>query len=169
MLEGLKKVVGTVAPFLGSMIGGPFGGAVGVMLGKALLGNENATEDEIALALGKATPEQLVKLRGIDADYKAKMAQLGIDEQKIHALDRASARDMGVKSGTNIPAVLAVFLTLGFFGILLCLMFTHIQAESRQIINIMLGSLGTAWISVITYYFGSSVGSHEKTKLLDKR
>ena len=66
----LKKILGTVAPFLGTMIGGPFGAAAGKLVGQVLLGNENASEAEIEKALAQATPEQLVELRRVDAEYQ---------------------------------------------------------------------------------------------------
>lgn len=43
-----------------------------------------------------------------------------------------------------------------------------LPVASRDVLNIMLGSLGTAWISIIAYYFGSSNGSSRKTELLAK-
>lgn len=162
----LKKILGTVAPFLGTMIGGPFGAAAGKLVGQVLLGNENASEAEIEKALASATPEQLVELRRVDADYKTKMAELGIDEQKIAAMDRDSARQREMVTKDKIPAVLALLLTFGFFGVLAMMMLYPIQQGTQGVIEVMLGSLGTAWISVITYYFGSSYGSQIKTQLL---
>ena len=162
----LKKILGTVAPFLGTMIGGPFGAAAGKLVGQVLLGNENASEAEIEKALAQATPEQLVELRRVDAEYKTKMAELGIDEQKIAAMDRDSARQREMVTKDKIPAVLALLLTFGFFGVLTMMMLYPIQQGTQGVIEVMLGSLGTAWISVITYYFGSSYGSQIKTQLL---
>ena len=169
MAFDLKKVVGTVAPFLGSMIGGPFGAAAGKILGQVLLGNEDASEAEIEKALASATPETLVKLREVDANYKTKMAELGIDEQKIAAMDRDSARKREIETGDMVPALLAFLLTFGFFGTLATIIFYPLPESAQQIIDIMLGSLGTAWISVITYYFGSSHGSQIKTRLLKEK
>ncbi len=162
----LKKILGTVAPFLGTMIGGPFGAAAGKLVGQVLLGNENASEAEIEKALAQATPEQLVELRRVDAEYKTKMTELGIDEQKIAAMDRDSARQREMVTKDKIPAVLALLLTFGFFGVLTMMMLYPIQQGTQGVIEVMLGSLGTAWISVITYYFGSSYGSQIKTQLL---
>lgn len=162
----LKKILGTVAPFLGTMIGGPFGAAAGKLVGQVLLGNENASEAEIEKALAQATLEQLVELRRVDAEYKTKMAELGIDEQKIAAMDRDSARQREMVTKDKIPAVLALLLTFGFFGVLAMMMLYPIQQGTQGVIEVMLGSLGTAWISVITYYFGSSYGSQIKTQLL---
>jgi hypothetical protein len=71
---------------------------------------------------------------------------------------------MEVKDKT--PRNLAYSITAGFFGVLVFLMLARVPAESRDILNIMLGSLGTAWIATVTYYFGSTSGSAEKTKLL---
>lgn len=161
-----KKILGSVAPFIGAMIGGPFGAAAGALVGKVLLGDENASPQQIEQALGKASPEQLVELRRVDTEYQAKMAKLGIDEQKIAQMDRDSARKREVRTKDKIPATLALLLTGGFFGVMASMMFFPIPATAVQVIDVMLGSLGTAWISVITYYFGSSYGSRMKTDLL---
>lgn len=162
----LKSILGTVAPFLGAMVGGPFGAAAGKLLGEFLLGDEGASDADIEKALSSASPETLVKLRKIDADYKTKMAALGIDEQKIAAMDRDSARNREISVRDRIPAILAITLTAGFFGVLFGMMYFPIQQDSKSVIDIMLGSLGTAWISSITYYFGSSYGSQIKTQLM---
>ena len=165
MWKNIKKVVGSVAPFLGTMIGGPFGAMAGRAIKQLLIGDENASDKDLEAALLGASPEQLVQLRQLDVDFKTKMAQLGLDEQKIAALDRKSARGREMEIRDHIPATLAIMLTLGFFGVLAALMFVDIPPSSRSVIDVMLGSLGTAWIAAITYYFGSSYGSRVKTVL----
>lgn len=66
------------------------------------------------------------------------------------------------------PKLLALVVTLGFFGVLAFMLVQSVPVASRDVLNIMLGSLGTAWISIIAYYFGSSNGSSRKTELLAK-
>ena len=53
-----------------------------------------------------------------------------------------------------------------FFGILIGMMTGKLSATDNSALLIMLGSLGTAWASVIAYYFGSTAGSAAKTELL---
>jgi hypothetical protein len=57
-------------------------------------------------------------------------------------------------------------VTLGFFGILLAIMFSQVIKSDAMMV--LLGSLGTAWTAIIAYYFGSSAGSAAKTELLHK-
>ena len=90
--------------------------------------------------------------------------ELGLDFEKLATDDRKSARDMQAATKSSIPAILAVFVTTGFFGILTALMMGYAQKSDE--LMIMLGSLGTAWTGIIGFYFGSSAGSQEKDKML---
>lgn len=158
-----KSIVRTVAPVLGTAIGGPLGGLATRTIAGALLGDENATEDQIAAAVQSATPDQLLALKKADQEFKVRMKELDIDIERIHQQDRDSARTRETKTGDSwTPRLLAIFITLGFFGIL-CFMVTNPLPETgRDALLVMLGSLGTAFAGVIAYYFGSSSGSKSK-------
>ena len=69
------------------------------------------------------------------------------------------------------PCILAYMTTIGFFGILLVMLFASmpINDQTHDVLLVMLGSLGTAWTGVIAYYFGSSAGSAAKTVLLNNK
>ncbi|WP_296988219.1 hypothetical protein [Thalassospira sp. UBA1131] len=158
-----KSIVKTVAPVLGTAIGGPLGGLATRTIAGALLGDEDATEDQIAAAVQSASPDQLLALKKAEQDFKVQMRKLDIDIERIHQQDRDSARNREVKTGdTWTPRLLAIAITVGFFGIL-SFMVTHALPETgRDALLVMLGSLGTAFAGVIAYYFGSSSGSKSK-------
>lgn len=165
----IKKILRGVAPFLGNMIGGPMGGAAMSALSELLLGKPNGTEEEIERYISTANPETFARIKQLDLEYKQKMAKIGLDEKKIASLDRDSARQREIKTGDRLPAILSILLTIGFFGILVIMIFYPVQKDALTTIDIMLGSMGTAWISCITYYFGSSHGSQIKTKIMDSK
>ena len=71
---------------------------------------------------------------------------------------------MMVKDWT--PSVLGYIVTVGFFGLLAYLATHDVPNTSERILDVMIGSLGTAWIGIINYYYGSSSGSSRKTELL---
>lgn len=104
-----------------------------------------------------------------------KMAQDGelaklANETKIfeyEMADKKSAREMQIAVKSKVPATLALLVTVGFFGILYSLMMG--LAHPSNELMIMLGSLGTAWTGIISYYFGSSAGSQAKTDALLKK
>ena len=63
-----------------------------------------------------------------------------------------------------IPPVLAILVTVGFFGILVGLMMETFKTSDALLL--MLGSLGTAWTAIMSFYFGSSAGSQAKDAML---
>ena len=95
-----------------------------------------------------------------EVNLKAKAQELGLDFAKLGNEDRASARQMQTNVKSWVPPFLAISVTLGFFGILVGLMLGKINQATE--VDIMLGSLGTAWTGIVAFYFGSSAGSQAK-------
>jgi hypothetical protein len=62
--------------------------------------------------------------------------------------------------------VLALAVTLGFFGLLFLLCFRAAPNANLAMLNIVLGSLGTAWVCVMAYYFGSTHAGRTKDWML---
>jgi len=89
---------------------------------------------------------------------------MGLDFAKLNVEDRKSAREMQAETRSYIPAILAVTVTIGFFGILVGMMTETFKTSDP--LMLMLGSLGTAWTGIIAFYFGSSAGSQAKDDLL---
>lgn len=161
-----------VLPFLVSAIpgGGIASQVARAAIGSALKVEPPKDETETAELLAKATPEQMLALKQEEDGFKARMQELGFKEatdlERIAADDRmnARAREVAVKDYT--PTLLAVTVTLGFFGLLGLICFHEPPSGMKDILLAMIGALSTAWISVVSYYFGSSSGSTEKTHLL---
>ena len=167
-----KTLVKSIAPTIGTALGGPLGGIAGMALSKSLGLPESTGADEKSLetALQGANPDQLLALKTADQAFALQMQKLGFENlqaiEAIQAGDRSNARDREVKLQDWTPKALGIAITLGFFALLVLLMRREPPSGSRDILNIMLGSLGSAWIGVVSYYFGSSAGSARKTELM---
>ncbi len=85
--KDVSKVIGNVAPVIGSLIGGPAGGAIGSVV-SSLLGTKNSP-DEIINAL-KTNPEALVKLKQYEMQHKEKLKELQLQAVKMQ-MDKDSA------------------------------------------------------------------------------
>jgi hypothetical protein len=155
-----KSIVKTVAPAIAAALGGPLAGAAVQALSVAIFGNPNSTEEEIAAAVLTGGTDVLFKVKQAEQDFTVKMRELEIQ-------DLASARELA-KIDSLTPRILALFITIGFFGVLYWLMEYGFPETGKDPLLIMLGSLGTAWISVVSFYFGSTAGSARKTDVLEK-
>ena len=152
-MDFLKKLL----PTIGHLLGGPLGGAAIEAAGKAL-GLSDATADKVqkALTSGNLTAEQIAALQAADLQLKTRMAELGIDAEKLAAEDRASARAMQTATDSWVPSVLACGVTLGFFGILIGLLTGDLKLWESTTLSLLIGSLSTAFSSVLAFFYGSS-------------
>jgi len=151
-----------IAPTIATAVGGPLGGLAYETISKVMgIGQDDAKK---MLDEGKLSGDQIASLQQAEIALKAKAQELGLDFEKLAVEDRKSARDMQVATKSRLPPTLAILVTLGFFGILASLMLGY--ATKSDELMIMLGSLSTAWTGIMGFYFGSSVGSQNKDKLL---
>jgi hypothetical protein len=164
-----RTVIGAVAPWIGTALGGPLGGMAVDTLGK-IFGLSDTSEESLKTALSGATPDQMLALKNADNDFKLKMQELGFkqitDLEKIAADDRDSARKREMTVRDLTPMMLAIGVTVGFFSVLGFMLVNGKPLSGGDALLVMLGALGGAWGSVISYYFGSSAGSAQKSDLL---
>jgi hypothetical protein len=154
----------TIAPTIATALGGPLAGMAVSAVAKAIGCEPDAVQDIISS--NKLTAEQVASIQLAELELKKQAQSMNLDFAKLTAEDKKSARNMQIATKSWIPPVMALGVTCGFFGILFGLMYGQIQHAPQ--IDIMLGSLGTAWTGIISFYFGSSAGSQAKNDLLYK-
>ena len=152
----------TIAPTIATALGGPFGGLAYEAVSKVL--GVSQDDAQKMLSDGKLTAEQIASVQQAEIALKAKAQELGLDFEQLAVADRKSARDMQQNTHSFIPPVLAILVTIGFFGILVGLMMETFKTSDALLL--MLGSLGTAWTAIMSFYFGSSAGSQAKDAML---
>lgn len=162
----LKKVVAAAAPKIAEQLGGPLAGAAVSAIARAIFGKEGASEEDLAAALSNARPEQLLALKRAENDFRIALRQAALEERRIDAGDRASARERQQKMRDWTPSILGALIIGGFFLTLAVMVARQLPAGAETEFSIMLGALATMTAAVVNYFFGSSAGSREKTMLL---
>lgn len=163
-----KDLVSSVAPTLAGMLGGPLAGVAVSMLAEKLLDDPQATEEDIAASLTTARVGDLNKLKSLEKDVRLQLRELGIRENQIIYDDKADARARHKQLRDKMPGILAILLTLGFFGVLGAMIFGHADPANESVLQVMLGSLSTAWIGSMQFFFGTTQSSRDKTRWLTR-
>jgi len=167
-----KTAIGSIAPMLATMLGGPLAGTAVTALEGALGLTPGAGADGVTAAVAAGmTPEQISAVRGADQTHAERLKQMDIDVVKMNEdfasamvvadnADRASARDREIKVGGLTTPALAWTVIAGFATILGLRVNGMIADDSAT--NDMITSLRDALMLVLAYYFGSSRGSQAK-------
>jgi hypothetical protein len=160
MMDTLLGILKGVAPVLATAVAGPAGGAaVGWLASK--LGIPDDTIEGVTAAL-QGNPELTMKLKELDLEYA-----------KLEVADRDSARQAYAavatsEHATKLDKIVVPVLALGVVGLAFTLigvlMFVNTPTDQQQIIIFALGFITSAAGQVLSFYFGSSQGSKDKTE-----
>ncbi len=179
VLGVLKKAAPWVATAVSTVAPGPIGVVAGVVA-KALGGSAEVkpTADSILMSIGPLmnTEDGRLKLAQIEADTQRAFNDLQIkslDElgqlEQIEAGDRASARTMASTKDVWTPRMLAIYVCFSATLILVSVLRgwdKGIDAVAMNILSMLMGFVFKDLTQVLNFYFGTSSGSEEKTKLI---
>lgn len=158
-MDWLKQI----APTIATALVGPLGGLAYEAISKVF--NVSPDEAQSIIENGKLTSDQISQIKIAEIELKKTEDSLGLNFESLAVEDRKSARDMQSQTKSLIPSILSVGITIGFFGILIALM-NKPDLGSSQALMIMLGSLGTAWVSIIAFWFGASHNGQRKDEMI---
>jgi hypothetical protein len=155
----LTDILKTMAPGLATMVAGPLGG-----LAVKAIAEKFGVEDTLEAVTNaiQSDPEAAMKLREID-----------LKEIEAHAKDRDSARNRETAIATSDKApmlnkLVTPILALGVVGLSFILfsilIFVDVKPEAKDILIYILGVLSAAVTQILSYYFGSSQGSKDKSE-----
>lgn len=159
MLDSLVGILKSAAPALATAVAGPAGG-VAVKFLADKLGIEDSTVEGVTAAL-QGNPDLQLKLKEID-----------LKELEAHMKDRDSARnrEMAIATSEHAPTlnkivtpVLALGVVALSFILFAILIFVEVKENAKDILIYILGVLSAAVTQILSYYFGSSQGSKDKT------
>ena len=156
------SIIKSIAPEVVKALvpGGPFINMGIRVLSETLLGKPDGTEADIEAFLEKASPEQL----GVLKDAEVRMKALDVDFAKVEADDRDNARKrhIAMKDNIDIPGILAVVFSIGYFVMVGAILKWGIPTGSETIVVSLATIMSAMELSIGNYYFGSSSGSAKK-------
>lgn len=170
MAADWRKIVATVAPAIGTVLGGPLGNVAAQAVVGALGLPQNSTDDAIAAAVQNASPETLLALKNADKDFAAKMKALDVDFERIASEDRNSARNREAMVRDWMPRILASLVVMGFLGTVFMVLAGYVEGLKDPLmattVGTLIGYVSSKADQIISYYFGSSAGSRAKDEAL---
>ena len=161
-MNELLRLLGSIAPTLATAVAGPLGGAA---------------VSAIASKLGVAdTVEAVTKAISADPDAALKLAQIDLDKLKAEYANTADARDMQKIAlqqsdlfSKRFTMYLTVFWSVSAVAYVGFITFGVIPDNNVRFADTILGFiLGTVVSTVLNFWFGSSIGSKEKSEALRK-
>jgi hypothetical protein len=162
-------IIKTVAPWLGTALGGPLGGMAAEAVASAL-GLADKTTDAIKQAIAGVTPDQMMALKKADQQFQLDMQALGfkqvVDLETVAAGDRDSARKMQIAAPSMVPALLTCFVVGAFTATLILLLKFDVPNTNRDIVVYMIGQLSGGFTSALAFWLGTTKESGRKTELL---
>ena len=161
-MDELLNILKGIAPAVATVVAGPLGGAA---------------VTAIASKFGVADDVQAVaKAIAGDPEAAAKLAELDLKQFELENADRDSARHMQEvalqqddKFAKHFIYWFAWFWSVGSMVYFFAITFGTVPASGKDFGNIILGFLlGTAVATIISFFYGSSKSSKDKSDAMSK-
>ncbi len=168
MWDKVKSLLGSAAPLIGTVIGGPGGGAVGAMVASAL-GVEN-TPEAIEQALIN-NPNAILEIKKLELENAQELKRLAIEEGRL-ALEEKRAELADTQHAREehkdhwMPSGLMLILSVMVSGMFAALFFGEPSETYAQVLIMIAGTVLGAFGTGVAFWLGSSKGSADKSKLM---
>ena len=158
-MNDLLNLLKGVAPTLATAVAGPLGG-----IAITALANKFGVSDSV---------DAVAKAIAGDPQAAQKLADMELEYAKLNAQDRDSARKAYAtiatsENATKLDKMVVPILALGVVGLAFALigvlMFVDTPNDQQQLVIFALGFITSAAGQVLSFYFGSSQGSKDKTE-----
>jgi len=107
-----------------------------------------------------------IRLTEVEHEKEIKLAELTQAQLQTEADDKKNARAEHKLS--LMPAMLSLLLTCFIAGIVFLLFYVEMPEGSKEVLFMLLGIVVKEWGGAMQYWFGTTRGSEEKTRLLNK-
>lgn len=171
MWENIKSLLGSSAPLVGTLIGGPAGAAVGSLVANAL-GVEN-TPVAIERAL-QNSPDAMVAIKKLESEERISLKQLALqasaialDERKAELADTQNAR--ANHKDHWMPSAMTVMLAIMVSAMFGALFVFEPPKAYDQVIIMVAGTVLGAFSTAVAFWLGSSRSSADKSKQLSPK
>jgi hypothetical protein len=159
----------SLAPTVATAFLGPLGGVAVAAVGN-LLGVSDATQDKIAKVIqnGMLTPDQISEFKKLELEYQNNEQERGFKYAELAFKDRDSARTANVAGGIQKPLFwMSMLLLTVSLGSEIFVLFKGYPPEIPEIIvGRVLGLMDAVAMLVLSYWYGTTNGSAQKSDLL---
>ena len=194
-VQKLKTLIAADAPILAKLLDGPQAPVALSLLGKTLvndaeaplgdiLATAEANTSDVHLKIAAAEQQGQMRLRQSQEKSDVSLAQLdpvvaktlleeSTKQQQAVLDDVEKARQRSIDTHDTTNKTLAYIVTLLFFVLIFTLIFggrnlvPNDGNGARDILFTLMGVVATGWTAIISFYFGSSSGSMQKSLTLD--
>jgi hypothetical protein len=174
-------------PALAAIIQPLLSNGLGLVANAVMAKGQEWVEQKTGVKLApNMSPEQVAQLKQAEMEHEEELMRLKLEENKLdleelsmRLKDVGSAREREVQIATSKDAPLLnkivtpllalslLMLTFILFGVV---MFdnTPVESSRKDILIYILGVLSAISTQIVSYYFGSSQGSKDKSEALEK-